>query len=194
MRQHDLYISVYDRRPRGRSIFFYWVVLLVLYLAAALAAYALTPGHSSVISQFVRTGSFLGPFQFILGLRSVELMLAIWVKNLMVAFVLLVLGGYLGGLVSYLVVGVNGLLLGAVIRILYAGGASGRFVAAGLLPHGVIEMSTIFFAGALAIWATKRQMRLSRRLGAGLRWVVPLLLVAAAVETYVTPHVMALFR
>ncbi|MDA8334551.1 MAG: stage II sporulation protein M [Peptococcaceae bacterium] len=189
-----MYIRTYDRRPGGRSVFFYWVVLALVYLVTAAAGYALTPAHSPFVSQTIRSGAFLGPFQFILGLNSVELMLAIWVKNLMVALLLLILGGYLGGLVSYLVVISNGLVLGALARSLHASGAPFRFLAAGLLPHGVIELSTIFFAGALAIWAVKRKIGFFRRMGAGLRWVAPLLLAAAAVETFVTPHVMAVYR
>ncbi|HUW65055.1 MAG TPA: stage II sporulation protein M [Spirochaetia bacterium] len=195
MRQNDLYVNAFDRRPRGKGIFFYWTVLALVFLAAALASYALTPAaHSSVVAQALRNKAFLGQFKFILGLQPAWMMLAIWVKNMIVALLLLTIGGYLGGLVSYLVIVFNAVVLGVLVKTLHASGATFRFVLAGLLPHGIIELSAIFLAGALAIWAVQRQLRFSRRLTGGLRWVAPLLLVAAAIETFVTPLVMAHFR
>jgi len=195
MRQHDLYIDAYIRPPRGKSVLFYWTVLAVVFLATAAASYALTPaGPSSWAAQAVRSNNLLGQFKFLLGLKPLLLMLGIWLKNLIVVFIILVLGGYLGGTLSYLIIGGNAVLLGVLSRYFLASGVSWRFVAAGILPHGIVELPAVFLAGALAIHAVKRRLPFFRRLGGGLARVAPLLLVAAAIETYITPWVMNHFR
>jgi len=195
MRRRDLYVEVYISGPRGRSVLFYWTILAVLFVLAAVCAYVLTPaGPSSWAARAVYGNVFWGQFKFLLGLSPLLLMLGIWVKNVTVAAILLVLGGYLGGIVSYLVIVFNAALLGILGRYLIASGYSWRFLAAGVLPHGIVELPAIFLAGAMAIHAVKRRMPFWRRLTRGLARVAPLLLVAAAIETFITPWMMSHFR
>lgn len=195
MRELDLYVNAYDRRLTGKGVFFYWTVLAGFFLAVVLVSYALTPAsHASVITRIIHSQAFMGQFQPILALKPVWMMLAIWAKNMVVALLLLLIGGYLGGVASYVVIGFNAALVGILVKILHVSGDSFGYLLAGLLPHGVIELPAIFLAGAVAIWAVRCRMSLGWRLTRGLRWVAPLLLVAAAVETFVTPHVMVHFH
>ncbi|MFW6151025.1 MAG: stage II sporulation protein M [Chloroflexota bacterium] len=117
----------------------------------------------------------------------------------------------LGAVVMGVVVGLppavflvlNGYLLGIVVTGFTS--VSGlAYVMASLIPHGVIEIPLLLLAAGLGFsvgwevirwlaWRTgavKAQMRMV--LGLYLRWVLPGLAIAALVEVFLTPLVVAL--
>jgi len=113
---------------------------------------------------------------------------------------LLFLGGASFGVVTGLVLAVNGLLIGMVTEIVRQEQGL-LYVAAALLPHGVFEVPAFLIAGALGLllgrelfaeWygkgdAAALAMPLSDLF---LRTVIPLLAAAAIVEAFITPAVL----
>jgi len=100
-------------------------------------------------------------------------------------------------------VGFNGFMLGILVSVSISLEGVG-LVLAGLLPHGVIEIPVILLATALGFavgwesfkWLTVRNSQVKAQLTRGLKlylkWVLPGLLVAALIESFVTPGVIRL--
>jgi stage II sporulation protein M len=122
--------------------------------------------------------------------------------NNLEACVLLFLGGASLGLITLLIISLNGIVIGGVTGIV--GTERGLpFMAAAILPHGLFEIPAFIIAGALglslarALWDEFRGsgdvaaegMRLGRTF---LSIVLPLVLIAAAIEVFVTPQVIVL--
>jgi len=102
------------------------------------------------------------------------------------------------GLVPLLVVTSNGFLLGVVAySAVQKSGAV--FLAAGILPHGIFELPAVLFSISLgfrlgyllALTLAKEKVDLSgeTRMAVRLLWryITPLLFLAAAIETFITP-------
>jgi stage II sporulation protein M len=125
------------------------------------------------------------------------IMLIIFLKNLLASAMAMLLGIGLG-LVPTLVVTSNGFILGIV-----GYGAIQKegwlYLAAGILPHGIIELPVVLVSIAigfrlgylLALTILKEKVDLSGEIRIAvhflLRWVTPLLFIAAAIETFITP-------
>lgn len=115
---------------------------------------------------------------------------------------LLFLGGASLGVVTGLILTVNGLLIGMVAEVVRQEQGL-LYVAAALLPHGIFEVPAFLVAGGLGLllgreliaeWygrgdAAARAVPLA---GLFLRIVVPLLVAAAAVEAFITPAVLSM--
>jgi len=124
----------------------------------------------------------------------------IFVNNLGTCL-LLFLGGASLGIVTLIVLTVNGLLIGAVAELVRQQQGL-LFIAAALAPHGIFEIPSFLIAGGLgfllgqeliAEWhgrgdAAAGALPLARLF---LRVVVPLLAVAAIVEAFITPAVLS---
>lgn len=105
-----------------------------------------------------------------------------------------------------LAVGMNALILGVLAAYYVSNGTSLLIYFAGVLPHGVFELSALLITFALGLLLCRRITQYVRKNTKGMMkpllcniarsfvmHVVPLLVVAAAVETYITPAVLALF-
>ena len=113
-----------------------------------------------------------------------DLILAIFLRNAAAAGTAIVLGIFFG-IVPVAAISVNGILFGAVLRLMPA--ESWR-----LLPHGVFELPAMFIAWGLGLWVglwimeAPRWQHLKERLTASLRvylmLILPLLVVAAVIE------------
>lgn len=91
-----------------------------------------------------------------------------------------------GRLLPLAVLAVNGAVLAGVCASLYRSGVGTRILLAGLLPHGVPELSALFLACGAGIADACAAERKTLFL-----WVVfPLLIAAAATEAWVTPLVL----
>lgn len=97
-------------------------------------------------------------------------------------------GRLLGRMFAALVLVVNGAVLAAVCVSLLKLGGSPAALAAGILPHGVPELSALF----LACGAGMSGAALGEKFTLLCRVVLPLLVVAAVFEVWVTPAVMRL--
>ena len=101
----------------------------------------------------------------------------------------------------------NGVLLGVLGGLLHASGQSMLFYAAGILPHGIFELTALVLSIACGVTLCRNMCRLAlsdpkrRRLLPLLEdllrvlvlLVAPLTVAAAFVECYVTPVIMNLF-
>ena len=101
----------------------------------------------------------------------------------------------------------NGVLLGVLGGLLHASGQSMLFYAAGILPHGIFELTALVLSIACGVTLCRNMCRLAlsdpkrRRLLPLLEdllrvlvlLVAPLTVAAAFVECYVTPVIMSLF-
>ncbi len=137
---------------------------------------------------------------WIKGLNPVEILLVIFLNNAVKCFFAIVLGVGLG-IIPILFVGGNGLILGLVaIETFNEKGLN--FVLAALLPHGIIEIPMILISAGLGlrlgvymynfIRGEKIDMRyeLVKSLQIFTRIIMPLLFLAATIETFVTPVIV----
>lgn len=174
--------------------FFFATVVFVTSLALGMSV---SPDISGEALEEV--GEFLGP----LGeLSSLGLFLVIFVNNAVKALGAVVFGIFFG-LAPLFFILFNGFILGVLISGLESEAGYG-LIAASLAPHGVIEVPILLLATALGLavgsqslrWFAGRESAVRSWLGQGLRvyvrWVVPGLLLAAAIEVFVTPYVMRL--
>lgn len=125
----------------------------------------------------------------------------IFLNNLQ-ACALLFLGGASLGIFTMVIISVNGLLIGGVVAF----GIQERglkYILAALLPHGLLELPAFILSGALgvalarAVWL---ELGESGDASFAMRWlfrvfisrVIPLLAIAAFIESFITPHVIEL--
>ncbi|WP_232462872.1 stage II sporulation protein M [Thermococcus sp. P6] len=131
-----------------------------------------------------------------------EMFLKIFLNNSRVAL-LMFISGLFFGLGPWFIMATNGFAVGLVVGFShYSKGLSLVRLLLALLPHGIIEIPAIALAGVSGIlWyreavkggtAEKRFIRGTERAIKLLGLSILLLLVAAAVETYVTPRVAGL--
>ena len=105
-----------------------------------------------------------------------------------------------------LALGMNALILGVLAAYYVNSGASLLVYFAGIVPHGIFELPALLLAFALGLMLCTRVTRYVREnvkdmmkpLMANiarvyLMHILPLLIVAAIVETYVTPRFLGLF-
>lgn len=150
--------------------------------------------------------AILEKFGAILTNSTTDWLLAVnvFINNLVVALIVLIFS--LIPFLSLFIIFGNGIIIGVFLDLLWRVSylEPGSFAAGvvGLFPHGVFELTAIFLAGSFGTTAllkllfTKQiqpqQPRL-QFLGYTVRWffylVVPLLIVAALVETFVSPRV-----
>jgi stage II sporulation protein M len=122
--------------------------------------------------------------------------------NNLEACVILFLGGASLGLITLLIISLNGIVIGGVIGIV--GTERGLpFMAAAILPHGIFEIPAFIISGALGLSLAHAFLDELRGSGdmaaAGVRLgrtfmtiVLPLVLVAAVIEVFITPVVISL--
>jgi stage II sporulation protein M len=130
------------------------------------------------------------------------LFLKIFLNNL-VACLALFLGGATFGLVPLFVIASNGFVIGGIIETVRGEKGIG-FLLAGLLPHGVVEIPAVLVSAGLGFLLAEALGRELLRgegdtageaLGYGrlfVRYVVPFVALAAAVEAFITPQIIQL--
>jgi len=154
---------------------------------------------------------FLDKLQSAIGLPSDETEISfgfIFFHNIRAVLVMFLLGLLSLGILGELAFVVNIGIIGSVFAVLDGVGmsASTLFIA-GVLPHGIFEIPAIIFASAAilyfgAIMVTPNPERtmgvvfvhaISDWLKISVGIILPLLLVAALIETYITPQILAYF-
>ncbi|MCK5659859.1 MAG: stage II sporulation protein M [Methanosarcinales archaeon] len=187
----------------------YFTILSVIF------ALSVVYGMYSYYNDPAEAGSIMaelgGMFEWIASLSLLEIMLLIFVNNTVKAFMAIVLGIFAGIFPLYFVA-VNGYFIGIVVYdAIQKEGL--LYVLAAILPHGIIELPVVLFAGAIGIrigasaiqalahgngsFMSKHRyntvwMELKR--GVLFFWhiLIPLLFIAALIETIVTPVVVSL--
>ncbi len=134
--------------------------------------------------------------------HAVVLFLKIFLNNL-VACLALFLGGATFGLVPLLVLASNGLVIGGIIEVVRGEKGTG-FILAAILPHGVLEIPAFLISAGLGFLLAEALARelvrgegdtADEAFGYGrlfLQYVLPFVTAAAAVEAFITPHIIQL--
>ena len=131
------------------------------------------------------------------GLPRLQLAAAIFINNALKALFVITFGA-LAGVVPVLFLLVNGVTLGLVMySSILSRGVWASLLA--ILPHGVLELPAVLLGTAIGLMLGKHAIRrllgaaettLSSELGRALRFflsvIVPLLLVAALIETFIS--------
>ena len=139
----------------------------------------------------------LDMLRWILDQPPIIIMLIIFAKNLFTSAMAMFLGLGLG-VIPLVVVSSNGFLLG-IVGYGAVEKAGILFLMAGILPHGIIELPVVLVSIAigfrlgylLALTLAREKVNLSGEIKTAfhilMRWVAPLLFLAAAIETFITP-------
>ena len=118
------------------------------------------------------------------------------------ACILLFLGGASFGILTIFIMSLNGIVIGAIMEIIHKD-HSWVFIAAALLPHGIFEIPAFIISGALGILLA--QSLISEWYGGAdtageaqklarifVLYVLPLVVIAACVEAFITPVIIQL--
>ena len=170
----------------GLSVFIFGLTTVMGYYAAAV--------DPELASNWMKELEML---KWILDQPPILIMMIIFLKNLLASAMAMLLGLGLG-LIPLMVVTSNGFLLG-IVGYGAVQKAGFLFLAAGILPHGIIELPVVLVSIAigfrlgylLALTLAKEKVDLSGETRMAIhflwRWVTPLLFLAAAIETFITP-------
>ena len=181
------------------------ILTIVIGLIAVAAGYAWVSSNTPKIMDQFKTGDLSSMLSFGMGVPVASVGISfpvIWGHNLLAIIVILLLGVFSFGVLGTLVYLLNMGIIGAVLALVQAMGASPWKVGLyGILPHGLFEIPALIFASAaiLYIGVLLVTPRPQRTLGEvlieaiadwtkiGLGLVLPLLTIAAIIEAWVTP-------
>lgn len=178
----------------------YLFVIITLFLLATAAGYVSAYFNPGIIDELM--GEFEETYGWIADESPTMIMLIIFTNNTVNSFIAMLLGT-LFGIWPVIFIMVNGFFIGVVVFssvqeygilvVLFA-----------LLPHGIIELPMIFISasmglrlGVLAfqkIFIKEKEIRFKYELFSAIRFfvtvIVPLLFVAAIIETFITSSIL----
>jgi len=140
-------------------------------------------------------------FAPMVNLPPLIVMITIFLNNALKSFVAMLLGVFFG-IAPLTFVAINGLIIGLVMSMFTQAQGPLATVAA-VLPHGVIEVPAFIVSSAMGVRlgiSFYRRLKGEHGLGAEitaailffLMYLVPAFLVAAFIETYITPVILSL--
>ncbi len=211
MESFSAFYARYLRRVlfSNRRLIFVGLSLYIAGFALGRLLYSLAPAvHKSILD--VVTDKFLLILDKMEKASSLGGGFILFWNNIKICFISMLLSVF-----SFVIIFTNGVVLGVVSSLFETGGHGlAKFIAVGILPHGIFELLGFFLAGALGIRATVNIIKLSgagqdesstargRRTVGGeiasairgfLMIVVPLIFVAAIIEVTLTPFLMDMF-
>lgn len=153
---------------------------LILFILAGIVGVLYPPVGNEALATFTDV------VRELMGKSTPDLILSIFMRNAVAAGIAIALGAFFG-IVPVAAISFNGILLGALLRLMPA--ESWR-----LLPHGVFELPAMFIAWGLGMWVglwvmePPRWQRLKERLAASFRvylmLILPLLVLASVIEGF----------
>lgn len=200
-------IGVIDRTPEEESydssIRKALILSTILFATTVVAGYSL--GFHPIFTDGQGADDFFSGFRDLFSglaeLTNTELAAFIFFNNAIKSFVFMILGLALGTMPAIFLI-INGAVIGLVVNITSIA-ISPSFVFAALIPHGILEIPALLYAAALGfkvgsqVWRKIRKKRsfVKKSLAIGIksfvRVVLPMLLVAAIIEAFVTPAIIA---
>ncbi|MEA1985591.1 MAG: stage II sporulation protein M [Euryarchaeota archaeon] len=176
------------------------VTIAVIFVLSTIAGYVYTSMNPD--SAALALGELEGLIDILKDLSPLEIMLFIFLNNTIKSLFAILLGvGF--GLVPIIFIAYNGYVLGVISYVTSSSEGLG-FVLAAIIPHGIIELPMVILSVAIglrlgqqAMYAIMgRDVRIKDELVKGIYvfmyWIVPMLFVAAMVETFITPLVASL--
>lgn len=173
-------------------------VSFVMLIAIGFALGYYRPGSlDPLMTTFTGAAADMGLYQ----VSDWQLMLTILSNNLFALLFAIAIGLIPFLHLSALVLGLNALMIGALGAYYVRKGLGIAAYLAGTLPHGIVESAALVMACAAGLYACRASTwGISRRVDAKTvaktlgeclrvftRWIVPLTLLSAALEAYVTP-------
>lgn len=142
-------------------------------------------------------------FSFVKDLSPIAIFFIILINNSVKAF-LVVISGFLFGLIPLIFLAINGLILGFISYIVSQSEGIG-LVLAGILPHGTLEIPAVILAISYGFWLGYKFYRMLRykeifkkhliySIKFFFKIIFPLLFLAAIVETFITPIIINLLN
>lgn len=180
-------------------------VVVALFLLSAAIGYVV-PAASPEVTNTLLSG-LQSKAESLSGQSPLMMMLGIFSNNATGSLMAL-LFGLIAGLFPLFFVVSNGLVIGIMLELLVTklGAAGGATVfAAGILPHGIFELPAVLISTAIGLklgYAALRSLlkgegKVAAELKNGLLiflfWIVPILFLAAFIETFVTGAILAYF-
>lgn len=191
-------------RIRGftRYVRFIWPYVLIItfvFFGSLVAGYAWAVSSPDMANDVMQ--NFSSRFQPFLNMEPLSIMFAIFLNNAFVSLISLVLGLALG-ILPILFIAFNGYVIG-VISYVVAQQRGFLFIFLALLPHGILELPMVFLSAAIGLRLGHqvisallgKETDVKREFAEGIRfyisWIVPLLLLAAIIETFITPLILS---
>lgn len=182
-----------------RFIWPYALLMAFLFFVFLIAGYSSAASFPSM-AETLRE-SFSSRFESIMTMSPLFIMFAIFLNNAFLSLLFLVLGLALG-ILPVLFIAFNGYIVGVIVYLI-AQERGLLFILLGLLPHGILELPMVFLAAGIGLRLGHqvfcaligRPTQIKREFKEGLifyfRWILPLLLVAAIIETFITPIILS---
>lgn len=180
------------------------IVLTVLFLLASIILPYIFVSEE-VVREVIE--SFMEGAQHIFNEDYTINVFALFYNNLRASLIMLFIGWIPGLFLPIFTLGLNGAIIGVALKLMKISGVSPwKMSLVGLLPHGIFEIPGLLISFLLGIFICSNiSRRIFRRDSYKLRdvfkftikefviKVIPLLVVAALVETYITPIIISKF-
>lgn len=178
---------------------YFWVSLAIFLLSAVAGFYVSQYYPQEIKAYLVEVEAFFSSKQSPT-LWGTFLMI---LQNNVEAMLMIVFLGIFVGFFSFTFLVANGFLIGVFANLFYAQGLLPLFFV-GILPHGIIEIPCMLFSAGIGFRIGNAVIRkmfrkkesLTLELSEGLKFtvmiIVPALVLAALIETYITPFVITL--
>lgn len=176
----------------------YVLFITFVFFVALFAGYTASANFPDMADRLME--GFSARFAPLLSMPPIFIMLGIFLNNAFVSLLFLVLGLVLG-IFPVLLIAFNGYIVGVISHI--AAQERGlAFIVLALLPHGIIELPMVFLSAGIGlrlghqVFAALigRHTEIKKEFKEGMRfylsWILPLLFLAAIVETFITPLIL----
>jgi len=182
-----------------RFILPYLLFITFVFFGALFAGYASSASFPDMADKLME--GFSTRFAPLLAMPPIFIMFGIFLNNAFVSLLFLVLG-LVFGVLPIMFIAFNGYVVG-VIAYITAQEKGLLFIFLALLPHGIIELPMVYLSAAIGlrlghqVFAALigRPTEIKKEFKEGLsfyfRWILPLLLLAAIIETFITPLILS---
>jgi stage II sporulation protein M len=182
-----------------RALWPYLLVIVFVFFGSLLTGYVSAANFPEMADTLMK--SFSSRFGPLLSMSPLYIMLAIFLNNAFVSLVSLILGIAIG-IFPLLFIASNGYLVG-VISYIVSQEKGYLFILMALLPHGIVELPMVFLSASIGLRLGHhaflnligRPAELKKEFKRGLKfyfhWIMPLLFIAAIIETFITPLILS---
>ncbi|AKB19503.1 MULTISPECIES: stage II sporulation protein M [unclassified Methanosarcina] len=181
-----------------RFIWPYVLIITFVFFGALLVGYTSLANFPDMADKLME--GFSSRFAPLLAMPPIFIMLGIFLNNAFVSLLFLVLG-LAFGVLPVMFIAFNGYVVG-VISHFVAQEKGLLFIILALLPHGIVELPMVFLSAGIGLRLGHqvfsaligRSTEIKKEFKEGLRfyfhWILPLLFLAAIVETFITPLIL----
>lgn len=177
----------------------YFLIITFVFFGALVVGYTSAANFPDMANTLME--GFSSRFAPLLAMSPIFIVLGIFLNNAFVSLLFLVLGLALGVL-PVMFIAFNGYIVGVISNVV-AQEKGPLFIFLALLPHGIVELPMVFLSAGIGlrlghqVFSTLigRDTEIKKEFKEGLRfyfhWILPLLFLAAIVETFITPLILS---